>query len=53
MPIDATVESLNDVQKSLLTDAIIFYAGCAPTFHNLPNGNVRITAVGYYEAVGA
>lgn len=51
MPIDATCES-DDLD--IITEAIIFFAGCRPTFEPIHGTElVRVRAVGYYEAVGA
>ena len=53
MPIDHILDSCDDAKQKLITNAVIFYAGCVPNFKRLPNGKVRVTAVGYYNAVGA
>jgi hypothetical protein len=52
MPIDATV-ALTDAEIAILTDAVIFYAGCVPSVTKLGNGRYRVQAEGYYNAVGA
>jgi len=60
-PVDARV-ILTPEQRNLVTEAVIFFAGCVPTFE--PQGPVfesfnqlvceyRVRAVGYYNAVGA
>jgi len=56
-PIDAYVW-LDDEQVTLVTEAVVFFAGCVPEFENMlrrKEGKVRyrVTAIGYYEAVGA
>jgi hypothetical protein len=52
-PIDCTLDACDDTKQQLISDAVIFYAGCVPDFERLPNGKVRVTAIGYYNAVGA
>jgi len=37
----------------LIEDAIIYFCGCGADFETLPNGKIRVTAIGYYMAVGA
>jgi hypothetical protein len=52
LPIDATIE-LDTANKLLLDEAIIFFTGSVPHFHKLAGGKYRITADGYYMAIGA
>lgn len=56
MPIDAAIpEHMRDVVEQ----AVIFYAGCRPTFTPInpkarkANRRLNVKAVGYYVAVGA
>ncbi|MDR2142540.1 MAG: hypothetical protein LBR11_12305 [Deltaproteobacteria bacterium] len=49
-PIDALVQA---DQVKMVAEAIDFFAGCRPTYAPAANGQVRVRAVGYYEAVGA
>ncbi len=50
-PVNAVVEA--DVDQELLTEAIIHFTGSVPEFIPLPNGKIRVKAVGYYIAIGA
>lgn len=49
-PILAIVPAETDLE--MLAAAIIFFAGCVPTFHSTPDG-LLVKAVGYYAAIGA
>jgi hypothetical protein len=56
-PIDQVIE-LNDAEMALIREAIIFFTGSVPTFTpmlggKLPKCRYRVTAAGYYAAVGA
>lgn len=42
-----------DADRKLITAAVIFFAGCVPEFITEPGGDLTVTAVGYYAAVGA
>lgn len=37
----------------LLGDAICYFCGCNADFDTLKDGRIRVTAVGYYVAVGS
>lgn len=50
LPIDAVIQEEDMVVTS---EAIIYFAGCKPTFELINGGRIRCKAVGYYEAVGA
>jgi hypothetical protein len=55
--IDATLD-LNDFEMAVTREAVVFFAGCVPTFTpkvgaTLPRCRYRVQAVGYYAAVGA
>lgn len=49
-PICAAI-SVDDID--VVTEAVIFYAGCRPTFVPINKARVRCEAAGYYLAVGA
>jgi hypothetical protein len=55
-PIDAVVDAYT---RELVREAVIFFAGCVPSFEPLTGtttggiGRYRVKAVGYYNAVGA
>lgn len=49
-PID-TVLRVSD--EELLREAIVFYTGSVPTFRPIGEGYTRVTAKGYWQAVGA
>lgn len=51
-PIDATVR-LTDDEMALVSEAISFFCGCSADFQNLSGGTYRVTAIGYFMAVGA
>lgn len=36
----------------MITEAVVFYAGCIPSFDRVPEG-YRVQAIGYFRAVGA
>ena len=42
-----------DTDIKLIEEAIIYRCGCCADFETLKNGKIRVTAVGYYIAVGA
>ena len=49
-PINALIdEDLMDITDA----AVVFFAGCRPTFSRESTGLVRVTAIGYFAAVGA
>lgn len=50
LPIDAVIQ---EDEIDITTEAIIYFAGCKPTFELINGGRFRCQAVGYYEAVGA
>ena len=50
-PINAIIPKDSDM--GLFTEAIINQCGCCPDFKILENGKIRVTAIGYYVAVGA
>jgi hypothetical protein len=51
-PINSIVKA-SDEELDAIKEAVIFFAGCVPTFLRLPQDQVLVTAVGYYGAVGA
>jgi hypothetical protein len=58
MPIDKSVAgTLSAADQSMIAAAVVFYAGCVPSFR--VEGGLcgayftRVTAAGYYAAVGA
>lgn len=53
LPIDAFVPA--DADVATIREAVIHFAGCVPHFdkRGLKGLAIRVTAVGYYEAVGA
>lgn len=58
LPIDATVDLSGDADLATIREAVVFFAGCVPTFvpvvgAALPGCRYRVRAVGYYAAVGA
>jgi hypothetical protein len=57
-PIDATIDVAGDFDLEVIREAVVFFAGCRPTFTpvrggTLPGARYRVRAVGYYAAVGA
>lgn len=51
LPIDATCTRAD---IDILSEAIVFFAGCRPTFEPIHGtDNYRVRAVGYYAAVGS
>lgn len=52
MPIDKTLK-LNPAEVEAVRHAVVFYAGCVPTFTAKVGEGYRVQAVGYYMAVGA
>jgi hypothetical protein len=50
MPIDAVI---TEAERDVATQAVIFFAGCSPKFRGIGPAKLRMTAVGYYKAVGA
>lgn len=52
-PIDCVLPGIvSKHDRALIAAAVIFYAGCQATFTGTPKG-LRVTADGYYKAVGA
>jgi hypothetical protein len=49
MPIDKTVAA--DLDRAMITEAVIFFTGSVPTFEPVLNG-YRVRADGYYRAIG-
>ncbi len=49
-PIDAIIPKGSDME--LFTEAIINQCGCCPDFKVLKDGRIRVTAIGYFNAVG-
>jgi len=57
-PVNAVVDVANDYDRALLHEAIVFFTGSLPTFTVVPGGTLpgcryRVTAAGYYAAIGA
>lgn len=52
-PIDKVVPYLTPKERALIHAAVIFFAGCEPKFEVLSTRKHRVTAVGYFAAVGA
>lgn len=52
MPVDAVIPDTPGIRE-LVSDAVIFFAGCLPEIIPLPDGKIRVTAIGYYNAVGS
>lgn len=51
LPIDAMIERS---EEEIIREAVIYFTGCEPSFQHVPgSGKSRVTAVGYYNAVGA
>lgn len=60
LPINVTLPVwLARREKTMIEAAVVFYAGCCPEFTELRDGSggvirgTRVTAAGYYAAVGA
>jgi hypothetical protein len=49
-PIDIIVAA--DADQALIDVAVTFYTGSVPVFTAQPDGRVRVTAEGYYNAMG-
>jgi hypothetical protein len=57
-PVDAVIDIKNDREKALIAEAVVFYTGSVATFTpmvggTLPGCRYRVTAIGYFAAVGA
>lgn len=52
-PIDAVVALHSDFEMLTLREAVIFHTGSVPRIDALGRNRYRVTAVGYYVAVGA
>lgn len=52
-PIKAEVFTQDEVALAVIREAVIFFAGCRPTFTKTWDGWTKVEAVGYYQAVGA
>lgn len=50
-PVDAVVPGDSDTR--LISDAVVFFTGSLPELIPLPDGKIRVTAIGYYNAVGS
>ncbi len=52
-PVDCTLPGIVAAcDRKAIAAAVVFYAGCSPEFTGTKNG-LRVTAPGYYRAVGA
>lgn len=52
-PIDCTLPGIvAKCDREAIAAAVVFYAGCSPEFTGTKQG-LRVTAPGYYKAVGA
>lgn len=51
-PIDAIID-MTAVDEDLYNDAIVHYTGGVATFTYIGEGLTRITALGYYNVIGA
>lgn len=47
------VGAIHESEIDVTREAVIFFAGCTPTFHRFSNGTTVVQAIGYYAAVGA
>lgn len=57
-PINAEITTASEEEASrreivAIREAVAFMAGCLPEIRHLGNFRFRVTAVGYYNAVGA
>lgn len=53
MPIVYLLHEPTQAQLDLIEAAVRFFAGSTALFVSLANGNVRVTAPGYYVCIGA
>src|SRR5262245_44728559 len=57
-PVDAVIDISGDAEMAMIREAVIFFTGSVPKFAprkgaKLPGCRYRVTARGYYLAVGA
>ncbi len=52
-PIDKIIDTPDDEVEKKIFNAVIYFTGSVPRFTALPNGKTRVTAQGYYMAVGS
>ena len=52
-PIHKVLPSLDARERERIERAVVFFAGCKPTFKDLGAAGVLVTAPGYYLAVGS
>jgi hypothetical protein len=53
-PIDATLPSITSIEKrKLIVFAVMFFTGSTATLSKTSGGKIRVTAPGYYAALGA
>tara|TARA_Y100000296_G_C5134174_1_gene237250 strand:+ start:621 stop:881 length:261 start_codon:yes stop_codon:yes gene_type:complete len=50
LPID---ELCKKSETDVVKEAIIYFTGSIPNFANFDDEHVNVTAIGYYEAIGA
>jgi hypothetical protein len=53
MPISQIIPTPSPDELRAISDAVFWFCGCPTNFATLPNGKTRVTAIGYYNAVGA
>jgi len=53
MPIDVTIDEVNDEEQAVIAEAIAFYTGSVATFTPVMGFKVRVQAAGYYATIGA
>jgi hypothetical protein len=53
LPIDKVLPTLINEERKAISEAVIYFCGCVPSFTDFENGTTRVTAIGYYKAVGA
>jgi hypothetical protein len=51
--IDKVVVIQTDVQMALIREAVVFFTGSVPQFTAMGRFRYRVTAAGYYQAIGA
>jgi hypothetical protein len=52
-PIDKTLLMMTCEEEAMIYEAVLFFAGCRPTFKFNEDGSVRVRAQGYYLSVGS
>ena len=52
-PIDATIEIADLHEQRMIAEAVVYFCGCVAEIVRVGRNRYRVTAIGYFAAIGA